>query len=59
MVDLDKDISEIGDAAAFGGRHPLPEIGKFAETLSRLGISEKDHIIVYDDKNGSNAAARA
>ncbi|KAA0129920.1 sulfurtransferase [Chryseobacterium sp. SN22] len=59
LVDLDKDLAEIGDDAAFGGRHPLPEIEKFAETLSRLGISEQDHIVVYDDKNGSNAAARA
>ena len=59
LIDMDKDLAEIGGDAAFGGRHPLPEIGKFAETLSRLGISEKDHIIVYNDKNGSNAAARA
>ncbi|OPH00371.1 sulfurtransferase, partial [Chryseobacterium mucoviscidosis] len=31
---------------------------KFAETLSHLGISENNHIVIYDDKNGSNAAAR-
>lgn len=35
------------------------KIEKFAETLSKLGISEDSHIIVYDDKNGANAAARA
>ncbi|GAA5091210.1 sulfurtransferase [Chryseobacterium ginsengisoli] len=58
FVDLDKDLAEIGEDAAFGGRHPLPKIGKFAETLSKLGISEDSHIIVYDDKNGANAAAR-
>ncbi|WP_336690313.1 MULTISPECIES: sulfurtransferase [unclassified Chryseobacterium] len=59
FIDLDKDLAEIGENAAFGGRHPLPEIKKFAETISNLGISENNHIVVYDDKNGSNAAARA
>ncbi|UPQ74533.1 sulfurtransferase [Chryseobacterium nepalense] len=59
FIYLDKDLAEIGENAAFGGRHPLPGIEKFAETLSELGISEKSHIIIYDDKNGANAAARA
>lgn len=59
FIDLDKDLAEIGENAAFGGRHPLPAVEKFAETLSDLGIPEDAHIIVYDDKNGSNAAARA
>ncbi|TZF95944.1 sulfurtransferase [Chryseobacterium panacisoli] len=59
FIDLDKDLAEIGENAAFGGRHPLPSVEKFAETLSNLGIAENSHIIVYDDKNASNAAARA
>ncbi|WP_160138148.1 sulfurtransferase [Chryseobacterium sp. c4a] len=59
FIDLDKDLAEIGDDAAFGGRHPLPTLEKFAETLAHLGIAEDSHIVVYDDKNGSNAAARA
>lgn len=59
FIDLDKDLAEIGENAAFGGRHPLPEIKKFAETISNLGISENNYIVIYDDKNGSNAAARA
>lgn len=59
FIDLDKDLAEIGPDAAFGGRHPLPAPEKFAETLSNLGIAENSHIVVYDDKNGSNAAARA
>lgn len=58
-IDLDKDLADIGDNAAFGGRHPLPEVDKFAETLADFGISENAHIVVYDDKNGTNAAARA
>lgn len=59
FIDLDKDLAEIGKDAAFGGRHPLPDIHKFAETLSNIGISENSHIVIYDDKNGGNAAARA
>jgi len=58
FIDLDKDLAEIGSDAAFGGRHPLPRIEKFSETISRLEISEDSHVVIYDDKNGSNAAAR-
>lgn len=59
FVDLDKDLAETNENAAFGGRHPLPNIKKFAEIVSRFGISEDSHVIIYDDKNGANAAARA
>lgn len=59
FIDLDKDLAEIGDNAAFGGRHPLPSVEKFAKTLSNMGVEESSHIVIYDDKNGSNAAARA
>ncbi|GGP03306.1 sulfurtransferase [Cloacibacterium rupense] len=58
FIDLDKDLAEIGENAAFGGRHPLPKISNFAETLQNLGISEDSHIVVYDLANGGNAAAR-
>ncbi|AZB31295.1 sulfurtransferase [Chryseobacterium balustinum] len=59
FVDLDKDLAEIVEDAAYGGRHPLSKIQKFSETVSYLGISEDSHVIIYDDKNGANAAARA
>ncbi|MGV2452962.1 UNVERIFIED_CONTAM: sulfurtransferase [Ralstonia mannitolilytica] len=59
FIDLDKDLAEIGENAAFGGRHPLPSVDKFAETLLNLGIASNSHLVVYDDKNASNAAARA
>lgn len=59
FVDLEKDLAETNENAAFGGRHPLPKIQKFAEIISRLGISEDSHVVIYDDKNGANAAARA
>ncbi|WP_419869256.1 sulfurtransferase [Chryseobacterium sp. CT-SW4] len=59
FIDLDGDLAEIGEGAAKGGRHPLPDIDKFAHTLSQFGISGDTHIVVYDNKNGANAAARA
>ncbi|MCS3530118.1 sulfurtransferase [Chryseobacterium sp. JUb7] len=59
FVDLDKDLAEIGEDAAFGGRHPLPSVEKFAVTLANLGISENSQVVIYDDKNGANAGARA
>ncbi|WP_143882925.1 sulfurtransferase [Chryseobacterium binzhouense] len=59
FIDLDEDLAGIGEDAAFGGRHPLPSIKKFAETVSCLGISENSHVVIYDDKNGANAASRA
>lgn len=58
FIDLDKDLAEIVENAAFGGRHPLPNVEKFSETLSDLGISIDSNIVIYDDKNGANAAAR-
>lgn len=57
FVDLETDLSEKGDPAR-GGRHPLPEVKNFAALLGRLGINKSSHVIVYDDKNGANAAAR-
>lgn len=58
FVDLNTQLAEIKDDLSIGGRHPLPKIENFAKTLSNLGISSKSHVIIYDDKNGSNAAAR-
>jgi thiosulfate/3-mercaptopyruvate sulfurtransferase len=58
FVDLNTQLAEINDDLSIGGRHPLPKIENFAKTLSNLGISPESHIIIYDDKNGSNAAAR-
>lgn len=58
FVDLNTQLADIKDDLALGGRHPLPKIEDFTATLSHLGISPKSHVVVYDDKNGSNAAAR-
>ncbi|CAD0005495.1 sulfurtransferase [Flavobacterium chungangense] len=57
-VDLNKDLATADCNPANGGRHPLPSLDKFAEVLSKLGITPQSHVIIYDDKNGSNAASR-
>lgn len=58
FIDLDTQLADIKADASLGGRHPLPTIENFITTLSQLGISPTSHVIVYDDKNGANAAAR-
>lgn len=58
FVDLDSQLSDIKADVSVGGRHPLPEIEAFAKTLSDLGITKQNHIVIYDDVSGANAAAR-
>lgn len=57
-VDLNTQMADIKADLSDGGRHPLPDITTFCETLSGLGISPESHVVIYDDKNGANAAAR-
>lgn len=56
-LDLNIDLADIKDFA-FGGRHPLPTLEHFAQLLGKYGVTQDTHVIVYDDKKGSNAAAR-
>ena len=56
-IDLNTDLADIDDFA-IGGRHPLPTITQFAEVLGKFRIEKNTHVIIYDDKNGGNAAAR-
>jgi len=58
FVDLNTQLSNIKDDVSVGGRHPLPTINQFSKTLNSLGINEKSHVVIYDDKNGANSAAR-
>ncbi len=58
FVDVNTELADIKEDLSNGGRHPLPEIKDFSETLSKLGISKISRVVVYDNKNGSNAAAR-
>lgn len=57
FVDVNNDLANIGDFAV-GGRHPLPTPEQFSSLLQRLGIDQSTRAVVYDDKNGANAAAR-
>jgi len=57
FADVNVDLANIGDFAV-GGRHPLPSFEQLGTTLQKLGITQESHVIVYDDKNGGNAAAR-
>ncbi|MBB6498494.1 sulfurtransferase [Pedobacter cryoconitis] len=56
-LDLNTDLADIKDFA-IGGRHPLPSFEHFARLLGLYGVTKDTLVIVYDDKNGSNAAAR-
>ena len=58
FVDLNAELSYVKEDAADGGRHPLPSIDDFVTTLKKLGINKESHVVVYDDKNGANSAAR-
>lgn len=58
FADLDTDLAHIRENLAEGGRHPLPEPGAFARLLGDLGIAPDTPVVVYDDKNGANAATR-
>ena len=58
FVDLNTQLADVPDNFANGGRHPLPSLKKFSNELSAIGITPESHVILYDDKNGANAAAR-
>ncbi len=58
FVDLNTQLADIKNDISEGGRHPLPEITNFAKTLTDIGILKDKHVVIYDDKNGSNASAR-
>ncbi len=58
FVELNTALSDIKENAAQGGRHPLPAVQTFAKLVARLGIKTHNHVVVYDDNKGANAAAR-
>jgi thiosulfate/3-mercaptopyruvate sulfurtransferase len=58
FVDLETELSTKAPNVKHGGRHPLPSPEKFSILLTELGITKESHVVVYDDKNGGNAAAR-
>lgn len=61
-ADLETHLSGARDAGADparGGRHPLPSIERWAAQLGVWGIAPETSVVIYDDQNGANAAARA
>lgn len=55
-IDLERDMAA---PPGEGGRHPLPTKAEFTATLQRLGIRPSVPVVVYDDRGGQLAAARA
>ena len=55
---LDNDLSDKspGQNGEFRGRHPLPERGKFIETLRRWGVNDDTQVVAYDGQGGMYAA---
>src|SRR3954469_1151729 len=52
-VDLESDLA---DPPGLRGRHPLPEVARFAEAMRRCGVSRSRPVVAYDDVGGSSAA---
>ncbi len=52
-LSLDDDLAA---PAGDRGRHPLPEPDSLAARLRRMGISDDDQVVVYDDAGGAYAA---
>jgi len=61
-ADLETQLSAARDDNAEpsrGGRHPLPDFDRWLQTLGKWGVSPSTMVVVYDDSQGANAAARA
>lgn len=58
FVDVNSDLADIKKCFSDGGRHPLPNINDFKQTLQKFGVNPQKHIVIYDNQHGSNAAAR-
>ena len=58
FISGDHDLADPKDPAQ-GGRHPLPPLEAFARALASAGVRPSSRVVVYDDKNGTNPAARA
>lgn len=53
-ADLEEDLSDMAILAA--GRHPLPSPPKMVALFERLGISNHNQVLAYDDAGGAYAA---
>jgi thiosulfate/3-mercaptopyruvate sulfurtransferase len=57
-IDVNTEMADIKEDVSIGGRHPLPSVDSFINLLAGKGITSQHHIVIYDRKNGANAAAR-
>ncbi|HKR63454.1 MAG TPA: sulfurtransferase [Thermoanaerobaculia bacterium] len=57
-ADVDVELSARDDPA-YGGRHPLPPLERWLARLGAWGIEPSTRVVIYDDQQGANAAARA
>jgi len=55
---LDSDLATHTASPERGGRHPLPSIHDFTRKLGQWGVTPSSRVLIYDDQNGANAAAR-
>lgn len=55
-ANLDRDLSDLSKQGL--GRHPLPDVPAFAQTLSRWGWRKGQWVVAYDDAGGALAASR-
>lgn len=53
-LDLEKDLS--APVGIHGGRHPLPDVDRFADRLGEVGIDRRRTVVAYDDQGGAMAA---
>lgn len=53
---LDRDLSDLSKQGL--GRHPLPDVDAFAQSVSRWGWHQGLRVVAYDDASGALAAAR-
>jgi thiosulfate/3-mercaptopyruvate sulfurtransferase len=58
FADLETELAGPASDPAQGGRHPLPTVESFTAQLGHWGVTPSSEVVVYDDQNGANAAAR-
>lgn len=54
-ADLKRDLASPVEPG-MTGRHPLPTVESFVDTLSRWGVDGRVQVVVYDDQGGAMAA---
>ena len=54
FIDVEKHLS--GPKGKHGGRHPLPNLEEFAETVRSFGIGSDTIVIAYDEQKIASAA---